>query len=380
MKKNLLLLTTSEVFFLIAEGSIMVFGMIFFYTKFNSILLAASPFILRHLLHAFLLPFFGKLLFKIGFKVSLVLGSMFYIASALYILLTGENYTFVMLCVWALLYALGNVFHYVPIIYMWGKLTQHKSRGRIFSLRRIVFILATVITPIIGGLVSQSYGFQGLLILYLAFHLLTNIPIFYLSKIEAVPPKSILNTLVTLRGKKVLLYNISAIFSFSLNDFWPLFVFILLAGNYAELGILFALVNLISVLLTYIMGKQLDKRDRTKLYNFASITNLFAWVLRAFSFNYITVLIADVAYRLNTEFRGSIIDVINYDLMNDHINDARASIIILSETITNYIIAFVFFTGALSITVLGFQSTFILFAIIGFVLTQLMRVFLKNRK
>lgn len=379
MKKNLLLLTTSEVFFLIAESSIVIFGMIFFYTKFDSILLAASPFILRHLLHAFLLPFFGKLLFKIGFKLSLVIGSLFYIAAALLILVNGENYTFEMLCVWSLLYALGNVFHYVPVIYIWGKLTQHKSRGRIFSLRRMVFILATIVTPIMGGLVSQNFGFHGLLLLYITFHLLTNIPIAYLGKIETKPPKSIIRTLMTMRGKKIFLYNTSAVFSISLNEFWPIYVFTILAVSYADLGILFALVNLISILLTYFMGKQLDKRDRANLYNLGSITNLFSWIFRAFSFNYITVLVSDVAFKLNSEFRGSINEVMAYDLMNDNVNDARGSIIILGEVVVNYLIAFVFFTGALSITVFGFQSTFILFAVIGFTLTQLMRRFLKSK-
>jgi len=379
MKKNLILLTTSEVLFLIAESSIVIFGMIFFYTKFNSILLAASPFILLHLLHAFLLPIFSKTLFKIGLKKCLFVGSFFYILTALLIFSTNGKYTFEILILWGILYALGNVFHYVPIIYLLGTETKHNSRGKTFSKRRIAFIIATIFSPILGGLVSEQFGFQGLLIMCIMLHLLTIIPVTFLDKIEAKPPKPLLDTLITMRGKKIFLYDISAVFSSSLTDFWPIYVFIILSGSYSGLGILFGIISFVSIMLSYFIGRELDKRDHKKLFNIASYTNLFTWIFRALSFNYISVLLADVTYKLNAEFRGSITEVIGYDLLNDHVNDARASVIILTETIINYLIAFTFFAGALAITVFGFQVTFVIFALAGFIFTQLMGYFFASK-
>ena len=125
MKKDLLLVTISELFFQVAESSIVVFGMIFFYQKFNSIFLAASPFILLHLFHAFLLPFFSKLIFRLGFKKSLIVASIFYILMALTTYVSNSKLSIEVLILWALFYSLGNVFHYVPIIYILGSESKH---------------------------------------------------------------------------------------------------------------------------------------------------------------------------------------------------------------------------------------------------------------
>lgn len=378
MKKDIFLVTISELLFQAAEGSLLIFGVIFFFQKFDSVFLAIAPFILMHIFHAFLLPFFSKLLFKIGLKNSIFIGSLFYIATALTVFITNGNYTFEILVLWALLYALGNVFHYVPIIYILGSESKHANRGRLFGLRRMIFIIAAIITPLTAGFISQEFGFQGLLIFCIALHLLTNIPIIYLNKIEAHPPKSLVKTLMTMRGKRIFLYKLSEVFTNNMADFWPIFVFIILAGSFSNLGILFAVVSLITVFVTYITGRALDNHSRPRLYFAASLTTFVAWVFRALSFNYITVLCSDLLFKINANFKTQISEVIDYDLMNDHVNQARASVIILSETIVNYAIAILQFGGALAITVFGFQTSFLVFGLIGFIFTQIMRHFLRR--
>lgn len=379
MKKDLLLLTISDLLFFGAESLLALFGIIFFYNKFNSVFLAVAPFILVHITQALVLPVGGKFVFKFGLKQSLIFSTFLYIIATLLIVLTNGSYTFEVLCLWSLLIGIANMCHYVPVIYILGSQTQHSNRGKIFSLRRILFITGTVTLPLIGGLISDNFGFNGLLITCIGLYLLYNIPIIYLSKIEATPPKSLFSTLTTMRGKRIMLYKISEVFSNNIGTYWPLYVFIVLAGSFSEVGILFALVSLITIVLTYLTGKALDKTPRIKLYSLASFTNFIAWIARALSFNYITVLIADVGFKLNHEFKAQIIEVVEYDLMNDHVNNARASIIILRETLVNYLIAFVLFVGALSITLWGFQVTFIIFGFLGFIFTQLMRFFLKRK-
>jgi len=376
MKKDLLLITISDLFFQVAESSILVFGIIFFYQKFNSIFLAASPFILLHLFHAFLLPFFAKFLFKIGFKNSLMIGSLFYILMALTTYLSSENLQIEILIIWALFYALGNVFHYVPVIYILGSESKHSDRGRVFALRKIIFVIATIVTPILGGFISEKFGFTGLFAMCIAFYVLTNIPILYLGKIEAAVPKSLSKTLETMRGKRIFLYKISEVTTGGIKDFWPIFVFITLSGSLSELGVLFAIISFIVVIITYFTGKALDSRSRSKLYFSSSIAIFVGWIFRALSFNYLSILIADIIFRINANFKSQISEVIDYDLMNDHINEARGSVIVLSEVMTNYLISFVLFVGALLITIAGFQTTFIIFGLLGFIFAVVMQLFL----
>lgn len=378
MKKDILLLTISELLFSMAEGSIVVFGIIFFYQKFNSVLLAIAPFVLLHLFHAFLLPILHKILFKIGFTTSIFVGSLFYITTSLIIFFTNGNYTFEILVLWSLLYALGNIFHYVPIIYTLGSKSTHSGRGRLFGLRRIIFISAAIVTPIVGGFISQQFGFQGLIAACIALYLLSNIPIIYMERIEAVQPKSLIGSLMSFRGKKILLYKISEVFTNNMGDFWPIYVFVILAGSFSDMGILFSLVSFISILITYFTGKALDKKSRTNMYFAASITTLVSWIFRALSFNYISILAADTVFKISANFKMQVAEVIDYDLTNDHINNARAGVIIMSETIVNYMIAFVEFSGALAIMVFGFQAGFVVFGILGFMFAQIMRLFLKG--
>jgi len=378
MKKDLLLITISELFFQVAESSIAVFGIIFFYQKFNSIFLAVAPFILIHLTYASLLPFLSKFVFKLGLKRSLILGSIFYSLMALVTYLSNDKLRLENLLAFALLYALGNVFHYTPIIYILGTNSKHSSRGRVFALRKIIFVIAAVVTPILGGFVSDKFGFTGLYAMCIAFFILTNIPIIYLSKFEVPLPKSLSKTLETMRGKRIFLYKISEVFTNNIGSFWPIYVSIILAGSLLDVGILFTFVSFVVVIVTYFTGKALDSRSRPKLYFLASISMFIGWILRALSFNYISILIADIIFKINANFKGQISEVIDYDLMNDHVNDARSSVIILGEVIVNFLIAFLLFVGALFITVYGFQAAFIVFGIIGFVFAQIMRRYLKN--
>lgn len=381
MKKDLLLVTVSELFFQVAESSIVVFGMIFFYQKFNSIFLAASPFILLHLFHAFLLPFFSKLIFRLGFKKSLIVASIFYILMALTTYISNSKLSIEVLILWALFYSLGNVFHYVPIIYILGSESKHSTRGKLFALRKIIFVIAAIVTPVLGGFISEKFGFSGLFAMCIVFYILTNVPILYLSKFNPVPPKSLLKTLETMRGKRIFLYKISEVFTNNMGDFWPIYVFIALSGSFTDVGILFAVVSFFVVIITYFTGNALDNRSRPRLYFFASIIMFVGWIFRALSFSYITILIADVIFKINANFKSQISEVIDYDLMNDHVNNARASVIILNEVIVNYLIAFVLFAGSLFITLYGFQVAFIIFGLLGFIFAQIMRLFLnyKNR-
>ena len=182
-----------------------------------------------------------------------------------------------------------------------------------------------------------------------------------------------------MRGKRIFLYKISEVFTNNMGDFWPIYVFIALSGSFTDVGILFAVVSFFVVIITYFTGNALDNRSRPRLYFFASIIMFVGWIFRALSFSYITILIADVIFKINANFKSQISEVIDYDLMNDRVNNARASVIILNEIIVNYLIAFILFVGSLFITLYGFQVAFIIFGLLGFIFAQIMRLFLNYK-
>ena len=379
MKRDIVLTTTSELLFQIGDGSMNLFGIIFFYTLFKgSILLATLPFIALHLIHSLLLPVISPLLFKIGFKKSILIGAIFYSLACATLFLLNENLNIGVLILWASLYALGNVFHYVPIIYILGYETKHATRGRTFSLRRIIFIAGAIVMPILGGLISEYFGITGLSVLCICFYILSFIPIIYISDIEFLPGKTIFKTLFSKRGANIFLFKISQVFSDGIGTVWPIFVFLVLSSSYENVGLVFTLVSFGSIIISYLIGFELDHHNRMKLYELSAITNFFAWLARAISFNYISVLISDIIFRLNGDFRGTIMDVIDYDLMNDHIQKNRAGTIVLSEFIINMSVTVALTIGAILISISSYQLSFIVIALIGFVLSLITKRFIKR--
>jgi len=377
MKRDLVLLTTSQLLFGLADSLLITFGIIFFYVKFgNSFILAAIPFIALHLLHAFLLPILIKHVIDLGVKRAVIISIVFYVLAAFLVFTNNDNLTIIVMLLWALLYALGNVFYYVPTMYILGKDTNHKTRGRIFGLRRVLTIIINIILPILGGLLSQNFGLAGLMLISIVFYIISLLPLMRMTHLKIVrnaPLKEILKSPI---GNTLVVFKFVQSFAIHLSDYWPILVFILVGANYSNLGILFTGVSFISIVVTYGVGKLMDSDGRIKYLNIASIMTPVSWLIRVFAVDPLSILIADSIFNVNNNFHTSVMDVVDFDLMIDHeVAEKKIGLIILGETVLNYFIALGYLVFAVMITYFGFYVSMVFSAILIFFSMQ----YMKNR-
>jgi len=361
-------MTISDLLFELATGLILVFGLILFYQKLgNSVILAALPMALLHFTHASLLPFISKLIFKVGIKKSLIIGVFFYLVASLTLFLSSEL-SWQILVLWAILQAFGNAFHYIPVIYSLGHNTTDSNRGRLFGLRKIAFIVLGVASPLLGGFTAQNFNLFGIIALAMGVYITSLIPISLMDDFSTRKLLSIRKVFKEYTSRKIIAFRTVQVVNHQLNSFWPLFIFLLLGDSFIQLGILFAVVNLLSIVIAYIVGNNINHNNELKLYADIKWSSTFVWFIRTFSFNYWTAILTDTIYKLNETFKSSVQDVIDYEMLNNSKHsDIKIEFIVIREITSNYATAITYLLFPIIITFFGFHNSFIIIGVVSFI-------------
>jgi len=375
MQKNFILITASDLFFNFATGIFSTYGIILFYQQLNSsIILASVPFALLHLAYATMLRPLSKYIVRLGIKKSLILAIIFYCTGSMILFLNTTNLSWSVLIFWALFYAIGNAFHYVPVIYVIGHNTNDENRGKMFALRKVLFILFGIILPLLGGLVAQYFQLSGILLLCTASYILSLIPVVMLSKFEIKELKPLKQILKTSHAKKFILSKATNVLSYDLNIYWPIYISILFAGNLVDVGILFAASSFASIIISYIVGTKINRGNELKMYNSITWTTTLAWFARVLSINYFAAVITDTIYKINLTFVESVIDIIDYDLMNNSSHkDIQVEFIIIKELAANYAKTLAYIVFPILIAIAGFNTSFAIIGVLSFIAMSITR-------
>ena len=381
MRKNFYLVTIFSLLFELGSGLIYVFGIIMFYQKLgNSIMLAALPLVMLHFTHASIVAIGSKYIFKLGIKKSLIVCALFYCAAS-FTLLTNTDLPWFALVLWSVLQAFGNAFHYIPIIYVLGHSTTEENRARLFSLRKILFIVLAIVSPLLGGLLAAAFDLSGIMIVSFAFFVLLFIPISIMDDFKANYTTSLKEAYKLPHAMKITIFRVVQILADHMTVFWPLYIFLLLSKNYVETGTLFTLVNFIAIVVVYVVGKTINKRNELKMFSQIKWSSTLAWFARALSFNYISAVIVDTVYKLNENFRNMVLDVIDFEMLdNKSGTDIKLEYIIIREVVANYAVAAVYIIYPLLITIFGFTDAFIVVGIVTFIGMTIVEKTLKNIK
>lgn len=380
MQKNFIMMTASDMLFEFSTGLVVIYVIILFYKQLgNSIILAGIPFAILHFTHASLLSSMTKHVIKLGIKKALTIAIFFYSLASILIFLNSDNLNWPVLILWGILYAFGNVFHYIPEIYVLGHNTTDQNRGKFFGYRKVLFIIFGIVLPLLGGFISEYFNLNGLMLLCLIFYTTSLIPVLFLDSLKINHLQSLRTVFKTYTAKKIIVFKITQIISSDLNNYWPIFITILFAGNLVDVGILIAASSFASLIISYIVGLKINRRNELQLYNEVSFTNTFAWFIKAFSFNYIASAITDTIYKINNSFFSSVIDIVDYSLLdNSKHKDIRVEFIIIREITINYAKSAGYIIFPLLITVFGFYNSFIIVGIFSFIAMSLTSKMLHN--
>ena len=367
--KNFFLLTI--LYNINSIGSILVlgFGIIFFYLNFyRSLWLAVMPFITIHFLYVLLMPISTVIIGKLGTKSSLIISSIAFTLSMLPLTYFGNTQQLPLLIIWLFLYLIGKLFYHPCTIIIQGKYTSHQHRGFAFSLKQISLITIAILTPLVGGLISQSYGLTGLALLCGACYLTTLIPVIYMDNLHfQVNLKKLFglikNPQIHKLAKINLLYELQNI----TYVLWPLFIFLIIKENFTKLGIFFSLVAFVSIILIFLSGLIMDRQtNRINLMRYSFLGVAFAWILKVFAQHPVALAFSDMIHQLFIRLSDNVHEVVNFDLLTDHLSSSSwDETLIIREVLWNLSIVFSYLITVLIITQLGFQSAFLFAALIS---------------
>lgn len=316
MNKQLFAFSINRALFELAFNIGSVFGIVFLYSLFdNSITAALGNLAVSNILYGLFITIFTKQLGKIGVRNSMIIGILIFAISFLVLGSINEGNKVVFFLIWLILFSIARAFYNIPFHYFIIKFTEAKHRGDSLGKFRAISILFSMIMPLLGGLISNTWGLTGMAFFAAIVFFASILPLLSLPNFKYTFTGYSLNLLKlksTRRELKLLLINDGQ----NKEQFWNLYVFIILQGSFINFGILLSVVNVLSFAFSWTFGKFIDKWNRLKILKVDGIITSIVWFSRLLITNPVAVTINNTINQLTKDSRTQVITVIDYDLIN----------------------------------------------------------------
>lgn len=234
------------------------------------------------LLYGLLVPLGAKLMTKIGLKKAMIWSvpiQFFY-----YLALWQISSSFFILLGAIILRILFAVFYWPAYHTDIARFSKKELRGEQIGISSIIYNLASVVGPIIGGFLVFKLGFSILFTIVLIILLLSIIPLLFSGEIHEVyydSYKQAFQKIVSKRRIKDTLAFASFGIDVGISMFvWPVFLFIL-AINYETIGIVTSFSLFLNLIFIFCIGRIVDQADRKRLLSIGSTFTAFAWFLKS---------------------------------------------------------------------------------------------------
>lgn len=183
------------------------------------------------------------------------------------------------------------------------ELSDDKKQGEEIGMSVSLSAIASVGGPAFGGMIISYAGFEATFLVMTVLVVLASLPLRYLPKQKDTITVDIFKTVFALAPKKEIrsylsLLGAGVIDVVSIN-FWPLFVFPILAG-FVGVGFMGSLTALIATVTTIVIGYVIDKFGAKKVINIISSVDGIIWALKTFVSTPMQVFTASGARSLTT--------------------------------------------------------------------------------
>jgi len=360
----------------IANGLIGIFLPIFLYNLLEgNVSLIMGYYALAGITYVFLVAFGAQFLNKFGFRKSLVLGS--FLAAAVntaYYFTTKEN-ALILLSLALISLVLFRMFFWIPYHVDFAVFTNKGKKGGQVGLMLGTMTLVGIAGPMIAGYIIQSSSMQVLFSIAVIIYLLSMIPFRMVPRTNERFSWSYAKVWRELFAKKNrgIVWASMAVGAEDIIGFtiWPIFIFILLKGNYFQVGALESFIVGITVLLQLMFGHYLDRMGKKhKMLKTSSILYALGWIIKIFVATAIQVFVAGLYHRITKVLTDTSYDAIFYETAADqgHYIDEYT---VLSEMAIN--IGRVIGTGSVAVLLMfiSLEWTFIVGALASLVFVTL---------
>ena len=244
--------------------------------------------------------------------------------------------------------------------YDFSRSKKNNSASSDVSKLYIFIAVAAAIAPFIGGTIASKFGFQVLLGIATIGFLLAAIPLLWVGE-KHKPVNFKLSRLKDKQlGREMMAYAGSGIEGSAGGTIWPLFTFLIL-GSTQAVGFVTSLALILTVVITYYVGKRGDRVNKKKYIQTGGIFVALSYFARVFVSTMTHVVILNLISNASHSIYTSPFVAEYYEHADEN---SRAEYLFIMELTTD--IARILFFGVL--VLLGYFVDGILYLSIGLIL------------
>ncbi|MFH1412799.1 MAG: MFS transporter [bacterium] len=310
-----------------AAGALVgLFLPIFLYNFFNfNLQYVLWYYLIGHFIYATIVACGCKFLNKIGLRRSIIIsvfwGALFYFC---FYLMSNENlswsvngkYMLGLLLASILFLTLLRSMYWVPLHTNLAKFTNKSNRAKQLSLMSATAIVLSTFMPLLAGWILITHGFNVLFLITIIIYLLSLIPLITSPRTNEKFSWTYMQTWKELLSKKrrrvVMAYFGDGAETAVGAVIWPIFIWQLLKGNYFQVGVISALIVVVTVLLQLAIGKFTDLSNKSKILKFSSVFYALGWVVKIFIFTAFQIFVVSAYHGLMKLFTRTVFDTMYY--------------------------------------------------------------------
>jgi MFS family permease len=270
----------------IGVGLYGIFGVIFFFEKFgNSIERVLILYTVLYFIFAIGAHLGAKIIYRVGMK-KMMMVSIFFLFTTIFSLLFWNKEPFLFLITFSISLALYKSFYWVPYHVEFAEFTNRDTRGRQMAVFSNISEMALAILPIIGGFIISSRGYESVFLISSIIVFISILPLFFLKETKEKytwNARRLIKEFFQKENRGVVWSNLGNGIQDAVGTLiWPMFIFIILKGNYFSVGVITSLTIVILIVLRFAIGNALDKMGKKKILKLGSVFYTTGWIIKIF--------------------------------------------------------------------------------------------------
>lgn len=311
---------------LITHAALSIMGVFlptFIYLHYGgSLQVVVFAFVFGFLLHTLLTPLAAKLLKPIGMKKLMIVALIPFMLIALAALTFWDFAPTYMLILYMVSWAAYRALYWLPYHVEVTSFLDKDHRGRQVSFFTNLVAILAVIAPLVGGFVIEYFGFQFVFIIGFVLILFSVIPLFFMEETHEEYSFGYWESIQNLFAKK----NRNLLYAYGGDGaqtvvafvFWPIFIYLILDGNFAAVGAVSSVVVLATVILGTFAGELVDRISKTQLMIISTIIYTTGWLLKSFATTALHILLFDAYHNAGKAVNRITFDAGSYTHLADN--------------------------------------------------------------
>lgn len=274
------------------------------------------------------LPFFviaAKIFSKTGLIKSMFIGILgaiiFYVTGYFLDVTGGESHPYVLLAIAIVGLTILAGFYWAPFHVDFAKFSSKGKRGRQVAIFYDVQRLVGIAAPALGGFLIATYSYSVIFIYAALIKVLSLFPLAFLPQTSVQYEFGYFESFKKMFQKpfRWMTFSMIALGAESVVAavIWPVFLFVILDGNYLDVGLITAAIVIISLGLQFMIGSQVDKGKGKKILRWGSGIYALGWISKSLVESVVGIFAASTFHSFGSIMMRTPLDAMMYEQAAD---------------------------------------------------------------